>query len=431
MSLPTYSEYKDSGISWLGKVPRHWEICALKRVASLRSGDGITAEQINEDGKYPVYGGNGLRGYTSSFTHEGRFALIGRQGALCGNINYSEGKFWASEHAVVTTPVKPANVTWLGELLRTMNLNRYSVSAAQPGLSVEIISNLGVPYPPLDEQSAIAVFLDCETGKIDALIDQQEKLLTLLAEKRQATISHVVTRGLNPEAPMRGSGATWLGEVPAHWKVLPFRRAISKIEQGWSPNAGNEPRRTDEWGVLKISAVKLGRFIEDENKALLDDTLPDVSIQVSPGDLLLTRANTPDLVGDCCVVPDGIGPKLMMSDLIYRVKTNAVCVPQFLCYFLISDIGRAQIRADARGSSMTMAKISQGHISGWTVCVPPLAEQAAIVTFLDAELSRLDALKAEVKRAIDLLKERRTALTSAAVTGKIDVRHAVPQELAA
>src|SRR5690606_16058410 len=231
MSLPRYAEYKDGGMPWLGAVPAHWGICTLKRVASLRSGESITADSIETEGPYPVYGGNGLRGYTDGFTHEGDFVLVGRQGALCGNVNYANGRFWASEHAVVVTPVKQASITWLGELLRAANLGQYSVSAAQPGLSVDAIASLGVPYPPIGEQLGIARFLGRETARIDALIAEQEKLLALLAEKRQATISHAVTRGLDPNVPMKDSGIAWLGEVPAHWEVRRLR-VIATVQTG-------------------------------------------------------------------------------------------------------------------------------------------------------------------------------------------------------
>ena len=127
-------------------------------------------------------GGNGLRGYTTSYTHNGAYALIGRQGALCGNVNYAAGKFWASEHAIVVAPLQPIDTRWLGELLRAMNLNQYSVSAAQPGLSVEVIRDLCIPYPPLVEQSNIVAFLDHETTKIDGLIMQQQRLIELVKE---------------------------------------------------------------------------------------------------------------------------------------------------------------------------------------------------------------------------------------------------------
>jgi type I restriction enzyme S subunit len=193
---------KDSGVEWLGAVPAHWEMLALKRLASLKSGESITVESIDKDGDYPVFGGNGLRGYTTTFTHDGNYVLIGRQGALCGNINYAQGHFWASEHAVVVSPIGPVETKWLGELLRAMNLNQYSVSAAQPGRSVEMVSNLSIPHPPLQEQSTIAAFLNRETGRIDSLLHKIRESITKLREYRTARISAAVTGKIDVRAEL-------------------------------------------------------------------------------------------------------------------------------------------------------------------------------------------------------------------------------------
>ncbi len=180
-------------MEWLGEIPGHWEVHSLKRLAELKSGDGITSEEIHETGDYAVYGGNGLRGYCSKYTHEGEFVLIGRQGALCGNINYAKGKFWASEHAVVATPQKTYKTIWFGELLRAMNLNQYSMAAAQPGLSVERISNIQIPVPPLDEQKEIENFFVEKFKKIDELIRILNNQVELNKEYRTALISEAVT----------------------------------------------------------------------------------------------------------------------------------------------------------------------------------------------------------------------------------------------
>jgi len=195
---------KDSGVEWLGEVPEHWEVMPLKRIVAMQSGNSITAETIESAGAYPVYGGNGLRGYTSSFTHSGEFVLIGRQGALCGNINYATGRFFASEHAVVATARKSVDVTWLGEMMRTMNLNQYSVSAAQPGLSVELIGNVRTIYAPLEEQRRLAGFLSDQSETLAGLSTEAFKAIDLLQERRSALISAAVTgridvRGLVPE----------------------------------------------------------------------------------------------------------------------------------------------------------------------------------------------------------------------------------------
>lgn len=184
---------KDSGVEWLGEVPKHWHICKLKWFANLKSGDFITSNSIEPEGNYPVYGGNGLRGYYSYFTHNGEYVLIGRQGALCGNINYAIGKFWASEHAVVVTPNERAVTIWLGELLRIMNLNQYSVSAAQPGLAVERITDLYIPIPPYQEQVNIGTYISKYISLDKKLIEHSTDNIELLKERRTALISAAVT----------------------------------------------------------------------------------------------------------------------------------------------------------------------------------------------------------------------------------------------
>jgi type I restriction enzyme S subunit len=184
---------KDSGVEWLGEVPEHWKVMKLKRIASLRSGHSINSTDIDINGPYPVFGGNGIRGYSSEYTHEGDFVLIGRQGALCGCINYASGRFWASEHAVVVTPLTVISTLWLGELLRTMNLNRYSQTAAQPGLSVEFISNLSVPFPPLNEQLALERYLRNVLCQLNPLMSKIQQSIEILKQYRSALITAAVT----------------------------------------------------------------------------------------------------------------------------------------------------------------------------------------------------------------------------------------------
>jgi len=203
---------KDSGVEWIGEVPEHWEVIPLKRVASMRSGESITANSIEFDGVFPVYGGNGLRGYTDKYTHEGNFVLVGRQGALCGNVNYAEGKFWASEHALVVTPNQRIDPTWLGELLRCMNLNQYSMSAAQPGLSVEVISGLRIPIPKHQEQVTIAQFLRSEMDRSESLVAECQHAISLLLERRTALISAAVTGKIDVRGMVDADGVDPLAQ---------------------------------------------------------------------------------------------------------------------------------------------------------------------------------------------------------------------------
>ena len=174
-------------------LPEDWEARRLRRIATLKSGDSITAESIEAQGDYPVYGGNGVRGYTSAYNCEGIYPLVGRQGALCGNVNYAIGRSWASEHAIVVRPNAGVEPYWLGELLRAMDLNQYSMTAAQPGLAVDQLENLQVPVPPLVQQPAISAWLRSRAISYESVSLSLNHRLGLLLERRQALITAAVT----------------------------------------------------------------------------------------------------------------------------------------------------------------------------------------------------------------------------------------------
>lgn len=185
---------KDSGVEWIGEMPKGWVVRAIKTMATLKSGSNITTNDIKEEKiGFPVYGGNGLRGYYSEYSDDGDYALIGRQGALCGNINYAHGKFWATDHCVVCYPKTEFVLTWFGETLRTMNLNQYSLSSAQPGLSVERLKEKLMPVPPLTEQRTIADYLDQKCAEIDELIAIKQQKIEALKEYKKSVFFEYVT----------------------------------------------------------------------------------------------------------------------------------------------------------------------------------------------------------------------------------------------
>jgi len=283
-----YAEYKDSGTDWFDFLPAHWDVKRISYFTQMRSGDAIVSDQIEVEGEYPVYGGNGLRGFTTDFNLNGNYVLIGRQGALCGNINYGSGKFWASEHAVVVYPFLDVNLKWLGETFRAMNLNQYNVSAAQPGLAVANITCLKIPFPAKHEQDAIANFLDHETAKIESLIEKQQGLIALLKEKRQAVISHAVTKGLNPNALLKGSGVEWFTQIPAHWSVAKLKYLSHQIVDG----AHFTPTYVDE-GVpfLRVTDIQSTEIDQNSIKFIPHIEHEELIKRCKPeyGDLLLSK----------------------------------------------------------------------------------------------------------------------------------------------
>ena len=188
------AEMKDSGVEWIGRMPKHWPICKIKYLCSMQAGKNLTSEDIQDSGTYPVYGGNGLRGYYSSYNQNRSCLLVGRQGALCGNVHYVSGKFWATDHAVVTIPSSLEQNRHLYYLLVCMNLNQYALNtAAQPGLSVTLIQNLPTLLTPLTEQTAIAAYLDEKCAAIDGVIAEKEALIGELESYKKSLIFETVT----------------------------------------------------------------------------------------------------------------------------------------------------------------------------------------------------------------------------------------------
>jgi len=255
------------------------------------------------------------------------------------------------------------------------------------------------------------------------LIEKQQILIQLLKEKRQAVISHAVTKGLNPDAPMKDSGVEWLGQVPEHWVVATLRRIISRMEQGKSPQCESSPAKLDEWGVLKTSCVNGGRFHEEENKLLPSHINPHEEYEVQAGDLLMSRASgSINLIGSVVLVQDNVRAKLLLSDKVFRIYLNKDYDSLFFAYLMSSSYMRSSIEIAISGAEGMANNIAKSAIMEFIIPILPIDEQVKIASYIEAIESKYISLISKAEQAIQLMQERRTALISAAVTGKIDVR---------
>ncbi|MBB4239151.1 restriction endonuclease subunit S [Rhizobium esperanzae] len=441
MSTGPHADFQDTGTEWLGQVPNHWLLRRLGYFFQERrekvSDREFPALSVTKNGIVPQL-------ETAAKTDDGD----NRKGVMAGDfvINSRSDRKGSSGIAgqngsvslinIVLTPLAEIRPRFAHYLLRSAAFQeefyRYGkgIVADLWSTNYSDMKAITLAVPPPLEQSAIAGFLDNETAKIDALVEEQKRLIELLKEKRQAVISRAVTKGLNPDARMRDSGIEWLGEVPEHWEVVPFRRILSKIEQGWSPLS--EERFPDEgqWGVMKTSAVKRGNFDPAMIKAISGAIQPEPRYALRDGDLLMIRGNgSPELVGGAAYVasaPD----RCMLPDLLYRLAYMPERADgKYLSYTLGSRALRHQIELAARG--IDILKIAQPSIAELRVPLPPRQEQVDIVSVLDAKVDQLDALANEAHCAVDLLTERRAALISATVTGKIDMRGLVDTREAA
>lgn len=396
---------------------QNWSTQKLKYVADLKSGDAITSEGINENDEYPVYGGNGIRGYASSYNCNGDHPLIGRQGALCGNINFASGKFWASEHAVVVYPKNNHHARWLGLLLQSMELNQYSQSAAQPGISVEIIENLTIPVPPRDEQEIISGYLARETSRLDRLVAEKERMLALLEEKRTALISRVATRGLNPDVPLKDSGHEWLGMIPEHWDTPQLKRTWESSDYGLSESIRDE----GEIAVLRMSCIIDGR-IDISKSGMITEI--DESLLLRRNDLVFNRTNSLDQIAKVGLVDFDPEEPLTFASYLVRLRANHRALPEYLNALLNS----TQLLLFARKNAIPaigQANLSPSRYGEIHIPLPPIAEQEEIVAFLRNETKRSAPVRENIAKSIQLLKERRSALITAAVTGQIPVEEMI------
>ena len=282
-------------------------------------------------------------------------------------------------------------------------------------------AQVDLPLVPLAEQLHIAAFLDRETAKIDALVAEQQRLIELLKEKRQAVISHAVTKGLDPNAPMKHSGVEWLGQVPAHWIPTMLGRVCIKVADGphYSPEY-------TEAGILFISArnIRVDGWSLDDAKYISDEDYMEFCRRVVPevGDVLYTKGGTTGIAR----VVDILEPfQVWVHVAVIKINKKSA-VPYFIAYALNSTGCYEQSQLHTRGA--TNQDLGLNRMTKIWLALPPLNEQLEIVAYLDGQIAKLDSLVNEAIRVVDILKERRAALISAAVTGKIDVRGFVRPE---
>ena len=407
----SYSKYKPSGIEWLGEIPEHWEIRRLKYVACFAYGDSLAAEE-RSPGDYKVYGSNGIVGQHDTPNTKGPCLIVGRKGSF-GKVSYSERPCFAIDTTYfIDARFTKSNLRWLYYCLQWLRLDSFTKDSAVPGLAREDAYENVLPYCHLDEQRAIAAFLDRETARIDELLEKKERQIELLQEKRAAIISRAVTKGLDPNVKMKDSGIEWLGEIPEHWDVKKIK-FHSLLLNGYAFDSDAYA----EEGIPLIRIGDVGNSIDWVNiKRVPYDFLPKLSrFQVSKGDILL--ALTGATIGKSSVYTYeqvallnqrvGVirGMKVSQEFLKYVVSAECFTKPiEFLCY---------------GGAQENIGKEDVGNIS---TAIPPIDEQRAIAAFLDRETARIDALIEKIRKSINLLREYRAALITAAVTGKIDVR---------
>lgn len=446
MSFPAYPQYKESGVEWLGEVPEHWSVQPLKRaIEKVESGTSVNAAD------YPAEDG-ALGVLKTSCVYTGRFdwtenktvdesdlqrvscplrlntlivsrmntpELVGATGLVefAPDGVFLPDRLWQVYFDRKSSPAFFYYFTKSSEYRGQVKIACSGTSASMQNLGQEDFGSLLLAKPPVSEQTQIARFLDHETTRIDALIEEQQRLIELLKEKRQAVISHAVTKGLDPTVPMKYSGVEWLGEVPAHWEFGKVRY-FAKLESGHTPSRGKPEyweNCTVPWfSLADVWQIRKGEVEEVfETKELVSELgLANSSARLLPkGTVILSRTAS-------------VGYSAIMGCAMATTQdfANWICGEKLFNYYLLCCFRAMSSEFLKLMMGSTHKTIYMPDIAELVCPVPPLDEQEKIASFIRESSLKFGSLVAEAERMKELLAERRSALISAAVTGKIDVR---------
>ncbi len=427
--LQPYDDYRDSGIDWIGSVPREWRPARMIDHIQLVNGYPFDSKLFSRDSGIPLVRIRDIRSdateafWTGDIVAEAAIddgdVLVGMDGDF--NVGWWRGGPAQLNQRVCCLRARSSLAQrYLYYLipapLRAINDVTYSTTVKH--LSSFDVLKIRFAIPPIDEQRAIAAFLDRETARIDELIAKKQRLLELLAEKRTALISHAVTKGLNHDVPMKDSGVEWLGQVPEHWEVHHLRRVVDRFVD----YRGRTPTKTDT-GVPLITAGAVRDGTIDHSRApeyMAEEDYHAWMCRGWPelGDVIIT---TEAPLAEVALIED-VDIALAQRVILFKVNPSRVR-PEWLRYYYLSESGRSELLSRASGSTASGIRADRLRMS--LVLIPPLEEQQAILEQVDSRVRSAAAPLVAIRSAIDRLHEYRSALISAAVTGKIDVRNEV------
>lgn len=425
-----YPSYKASGVEWLGEVPEHWEAKKLKYNLGLQTQKITISGQIvialenieSKSGKY-IATESSYQGEDVAF--KSGDILFGKLRPYLAKVYKCDSNGVAFGDLLTYRPTKDFDSSFAfysllsDEFIKIVDSSTYGTK--MPRASAEFINEMILATPSHEEQTAIANFLDIQTAKIDTLIAKQKQMIELLGEKRSALISHAVTKGINPNMAMKDSGVEWLGEVPEHWEIKNAKYVLND-NLGIKIGPFGSALKLDDMVASGYKVYGQENVIGNDfslgQRYISDTKFTEMIVyKVEPKDILITMMGT---IGKCQVVPDCIDTGIIDSHLI-KLRMNTLMLPD---YFVIlidqSNLVKTQFALQSKGS--IMQGLNSTIIKGLLLPVPPISEQDDIMNYLNVQTSKIDTLVEKACRAIELMKERRTALIFATVTGKIDVR---------
>ena len=410
---------KDSGIPWIGEIPKEWNCSKTKFFTRISSGDGISNEELQDGGEYEVLGGgSGIMGYHNNYNIDGDNLIIGRVGA-CGYVKRTNGKRYVSDNALIMRITSNTLLfNYLYYVLTSAELSRLNTSTAQPLITATKVYNVSIPLPSLAEQQRIAEFLDRKCGEVDEMIALQEQIIEELKAYKQSVITEAVTKGLNPDVPMKDSGIEWIGEIPERWSLYRIKyNTFLKGRIGWQGLNSND--FIDE-GYCLITGTDF------DNKGGINwDTCYRISkerfdedelLHIKNGDLLMTKDGT---VGKMAYIQNLPEEASLNSHLLIIRQTTNIISNEFLYWVMLSNVFKRFCSIYQSGS--IMSSISQSTLGMMSCYCPSIEEQNSIVTYLKTKCTEIDSLINIKLSKIDSLKEYKKSIIYEYVTGKKEI----------
>ncbi len=427
-------EMKDSGIEWIGKIPHCWNTSKLKYLGQYINGYAFKPEEWGSKG-VPIIRIQDLTGSNDNPNYfEGQIdkkygvengdILISWAATLDAFI-WNKGNGWLNQHIFKAVPnrriIDYDFFFWMiKESMKNMNNdNKHGIFMQHVTLSV--FNNFTIPMPPLAEQHRIAAFLDRKCAEIDAVLEKTRASIEEYKKLKQAVITQAVTKGVRGDRPMKNSGIEWIGEIPAEWDVVRQKYSWNTVESGVSVNAADKPvDNSEQYGVLKTSAVSKFVFIPTEHKQVNLEEYGRVSCPVRADSIIASRMNTPELVGACGYVQNNY-PNLFLPDRLWQITFKDGLSPKYAWYYLSGIRVRQYISSLSTGTSSSMQNISQSQYGNIFITIPSIGEQSEITKYLDEKCRSVDALIAKKQQYLTEIENYKKSLIYEYVTGKKEV----------
>ena len=409
-------EMKDSGIRWIGKIPTRWTIAKAKNCVEIQNGSDPKTE-----GSIPVYGSGSMSFKTCGEYKEGPSVLIGRKGATLHIPHYISSKFWNVDTAFNVYSKSIFDLKYYFYCAHVFDYTLYMSQTTLPSMTQTAYENMFLPLPTKEEQYAIANQLDQICSKIDAVLEKTRASIEEYKKLKQAVITQAVTKGIRGDRPMKDSGIAWIGEIPAEWGVVRQKYFLNTVESGVSVNAADKPvDNSEQYGVLKTSAVSKFVFIPTEHKQVNLEEYGRVSCPVRADSIIASRMNTPELVGACGYVQNNY-PNLFLPDRLWQITYKNGLSPKYVWYYLSGIRVRQYISSLSTGTSSSMQNISQSQYGNIFITIPSVGEQSEITKYLDEKCSSVDALISKKQQYMTEIENYKKSLIYEYVTGKKEV----------